>query len=120
MSGSLPEPRVCIFDLDGTLVNSLRDIAESLNSCLDLLGLPTHLVDSYRYMVGEGIPKLCQRAVGASHPHLVQRLGELVTDLYLAEGDATVSVGGVESTTNAVSAERPTLPARLWHSAWML
>ncbi len=82
MSGSLPEPRVCIFDLDGTLVNSLRDIAESLNSCLDLLGLPTHLVDSYRYMVGEGIPKLCQRAVGASHPHLVQRLGELARASY--------------------------------------
>ncbi len=78
----LPEPRACIFDLDGTLVDSLRDIGESLNFCLDLLGLPTHPIDNYRYMVGEGVPRLCQRALGQSHPHLVERLAELVRPVY--------------------------------------
>lgn len=82
MTEPLPAPRLCVFDLDGTLVNSLRDIAESLNRCLDILGLPTHPIERYRYMVGEGVPMLCQRAVGATHPHLVQRLAELARPEY--------------------------------------
>lgn len=75
-------PRLCVFDLDGTLVNSLRDIAEALNECLELLGIPPHPVEHYRYMVGEGVPKLCQRAIGGSHPHLVGRLIELARPRY--------------------------------------
>ncbi|MBN2447458.1 MAG: HAD family hydrolase [Phycisphaerae bacterium] len=75
-------PRACVFDLDGTLVDSLRDIAEALNECLTLLGLPSYPVERYRYMVGEGIPKLAQRAVGATHPHLVARLAELARARY--------------------------------------
>ena len=66
-----------IFDLDGTLVDSLRDIAESLNECIELLGLPTRPVAEFRYMVGEGVPALCQRAIGQAAPHLVPRLIEL-------------------------------------------
>ncbi|RMF85813.1 MAG: hypothetical protein D6744_00750, partial [Planctomycetota bacterium] len=54
-------PNLLVFDLDGTLVDSLRDIADALNECLELLGLPPRPVDDYRYMVGEGVPKLCQR-----------------------------------------------------------
>ena len=75
-------PKACIFDLDGTLVDSLADIAEAFNDCLRLLGLPTHPVSDYRYMVGEGIPKLCERALGDTHPHLVQRLAELARARY--------------------------------------
>lgn len=78
----LPPPRACVFDLDGTLVDSLRDIAESLNACLELLGLPPHPVEAYRYMVGEGVPMLCRRAIGESHPHLVARLAELARARY--------------------------------------
>lgn len=73
---------LCIFDLDGTLVDSLRDIAEALNECLELLALPPHPVDHYRYMVGEGVPELCRRAVGQSHPQLVGRLIELARPRY--------------------------------------
>jgi len=68
--------------LDGTLVDSLRDIAEALNECLELLGLATYPIDSYRYMVGEGVPKLCERALGRSHPHLIDRLIELARPRY--------------------------------------
>lgn len=82
MPEPLPTPRACILDLDGTLVDSLRDIAESLNHCLALLGLPAHDVDRYRYMVGEGVPMLCRRAIGQSHPHLVARLAELARAHY--------------------------------------
>lgn len=82
MPEPLPRPAALIFDLDGTLVDSLRDIAESLNHCLQLLGLPTFPVEDCRYMVGEGVPKLCQRAIGHTHPHLVPRLAELVRAFY--------------------------------------
>jgi phosphoglycolate phosphatase len=79
---SVKPPALCIFDLDGTLVDSLRDIAEALNECLELLGLPSQPIDRYRYMVGEGVPKLCERAVEQTHAHLVNRLAELARPRY--------------------------------------
>jgi phosphoglycolate phosphatase len=82
MPEPLPLPRACVFDLDGTLVDSLRDVAESLNVCLELLGLPTRPIDDYRYLVGEGIPRLCRRAIGDTYPHLVPRLAELARAVY--------------------------------------
>jgi phosphoglycolate phosphatase len=75
-------PSGCIFDLDGTLVDSLRDIAESVNECLALLGLPPRPVQEYRYLVGEGIPTLARRILGNSHPLLVPRLAELARARY--------------------------------------
>ncbi len=82
MPGPLPKPLACVFDLDGTLVDSMRDIAAALNYCLELLGLPAKPVPDYRYMVGEGVPTLCERAIGRTHPHLVQRLAELARPVY--------------------------------------
>lgn len=76
------DPTLCIFDLDGTLVDSLQDIAESLNECLGLLGLPTYPTSSYRYMVGEGVPTLCSRALNGAHPELLDRLIELARARY--------------------------------------
>ena len=75
-------PALCIFDLDGTLIDSLRDIAEALNECLELLGLGPHPIERYRYLVGEGVPKLCERALGQTQPHLVDRLAELARPRY--------------------------------------
>jgi len=82
MPKPLPMPRACVFDLDGTLVDSLCDIAESLNHCLELLGLSTYDLDRCRTMVGEGVPTLCERALGHTHSHLVHRLVELVRPHY--------------------------------------
>lgn len=75
-------PKVVVFDLDGTLVDSLRDIAEACNDCLELLGLPPRPMADFRHLVGDGIPRLCQRAIGATHPHLVDRLVELTRARY--------------------------------------
>jgi phosphoglycolate phosphatase len=79
---ALNKPPGCIFDLDGTLVDSLQDIAESLNECLALLGLPPRPTQDYRYLVGEGIPTLAQRILGSTHPLLVARLTELARARY--------------------------------------
>ena len=53
-----------IFDLDGTLLNTLPDIAGSMNRVLLRFGLPAHPVDAYRLMVGNGARVLTERAVG--------------------------------------------------------
>jgi len=55
--------KLCIFDLDGTLVNSLYDLADAMNYSLKKNGLPTHERDKYRYMVGNGITVLADRAM---------------------------------------------------------
>lgn len=62
-------PRAIIFDLDGTLVDSLSDIAGALNEALQSLELETVESSRVRTWVGDGLPSLCQRAaayVGAT------------------------------------------------------
>ncbi|MBA3003663.1 MAG: HAD family hydrolase [Desulfurivibrio sp.] len=54
-----------LFDLDGTLVDSLADLADSMNRVLTRQGLPCHPVQAYRYFVGDGITNLVQRALPA-------------------------------------------------------
>lgn len=44
-----------MFDLDGTLLNTLEDIAQAMNAALAVLGAPAHPVDSYRNLVGRGL-----------------------------------------------------------------
>lgn len=56
-----------IFDLDGTLLDTLRDLADAANDTLKHFGFPTHPVDKYRYFVGEGLQVLIQRIIPASH-----------------------------------------------------
>lgn len=71
-----------IFDLDGTLIDSLRDLAEATNWGLKQLGLPTHPVEAYRYMVGMGRHELCRRAAGNENEERVDRLSTLMTRHY--------------------------------------
>jgi phosphoglycolate phosphatase len=52
-----------LFDLDGTLLNTLDDLADSTNLALRRLGLPEHPVESYKRFVGDGIDSLIRRAI---------------------------------------------------------
>lgn len=52
-----------IFDLDGTLLNTIDDIADAANSVLFKMGFPTHVTDDYKIMVGEGMRFLALRAL---------------------------------------------------------
>ncbi|HEX9715177.1 MAG TPA: HAD family hydrolase [Desulfurivibrionaceae bacterium] len=54
-----------LFDLDGTLVDSLADLANSMNRVLIRQGFAAHPAQAYRYFVGDGIIKLVQRALPA-------------------------------------------------------
>ena len=55
--------KAVIFDLDGTLLNSLEDIADSANSVLSDHGFPTHKLYDYRMFVGSGLKELMIRAL---------------------------------------------------------
>ena len=53
--------KAAVFDLDGTLVNSLDDLADSANATLRAHSFPVHEVEVYRYFVGNGSRKLIER-----------------------------------------------------------
>jgi phosphoglycolate phosphatase len=52
-----------LFDLDGTLLDTIDDLAESMNSVLEKHGLPQHSVDAYKYFVGEGMEILVRKSI---------------------------------------------------------
>lgn len=54
-----------VFDLDGTLIDSLADLADSMNAVLARGGLPVHPLDAYRRFVGDGVHNLVRRALPA-------------------------------------------------------
>ncbi|MBQ1381401.1 MAG: HAD hydrolase-like protein, partial [Ruminococcus sp.] len=56
--------KMVIFDLDGTLVDSLTDLALNVNKGLRAVGLPEHPVERYRTFVGNGREMLVKRAMG--------------------------------------------------------
>lgn len=56
--------RIVIFDLDGTLLDTLEDLADAVNYALRQYGLPTHALAAVRMMVGNGVRRLMERAVG--------------------------------------------------------
>jgi phosphoglycolate phosphatase len=63
-----------IFDLDGTLLDSLHDIGAAMNHALAAQGLPVHPLADYRRFVGEGVRVLVSRAVPAGHEALHERV----------------------------------------------
>ena len=50
--------KAVIFDLDGTLINSLEDLADSVNLMLSSYDFPQHTLEEYRYFVGNGSRRL--------------------------------------------------------------
>ena len=55
--------KAVIFDLDGTLVDSLADLSDSVNLMLESYGFPPHEMEQYRYFVGNGSKKLMERTL---------------------------------------------------------
>jgi phosphoglycolate phosphatase len=74
--------KLVIFDLDGTLVNSVQDLGVAVNTSLEKMGLPTHDMDKFKYFVGNGIRKLCERALDGNNQHRVDELFTLFNEYY--------------------------------------
>jgi len=63
-----------IFDLDGTLADTLQDITNATNVGLRAVGMPERSPQEVRRFVGDGMPTLALRALGGKHPELVDRV----------------------------------------------
>lgn len=99
--------QACLFDLDGTLVNSLADLAQATNHALNVLGHPTHDTPRYRYFVGDGVAKLLERALpeAARTPETLARARELFDAFYAAHRfDHTAPYDGMLPLLDALAA----------------
>ena len=72
---------LAIFDMDGTILNTLDDMTDSLNVILEKYKLPLHTLDEVRFMVGNGIPKLIERAIpqGRENPDFDMILADFIS-----------------------------------------
>lgn len=66
--------RGVIFDLDGTVADTLETIAAALNDALRSLGLPEHGESAVAMMVGEGVRVLCEKALAPEHAHRIEEV----------------------------------------------
>lgn len=73
--------KAVLFDLDGTLINSLPDISRCMNEALALYNLPGHDEAAYAYMVGNGARILTERAVG-EHQELADDVLKAYSERY--------------------------------------
>ncbi len=67
-----------LFDLDGTLLDTLPDLAYSVNEILSEMGYPVHEVDRYRYFVGDGVETLLRRALPGGERAADEQIGAAV------------------------------------------
>lgn len=74
--------KLAIFDLDGTLINTIADLGTAVNHALSLRGIPGHDMDSYLAMVGRGVRNLVIDALRASLGHTPE---DALTDACLAD-----------------------------------
>lgn len=97
---------IYIFDLDGTLLDTLNDLAAAVNYALRMYGLPEHSIDDVRRFVGNGVRKLMERAVpdGADNP-LFDEVFATFRSYYVAHAqDTTRPYEGIPETLTALKA----------------
>ncbi|MGN0611267.1 MAG: HAD family hydrolase [Ruminiclostridium sp.] len=94
--------KALIFDLDGTLLNTLDDLADSANHILGQLGFPTHSTDKYKYFVGNGIPKLIERCLPADRQDCKEKALSMFVEYYsLHSEDKTAAYDGIPELLSA-------------------
>ena len=95
-----------IFDLDGTLLNTLGDLAASTNYALRQYGMPEHTIDDVRRFVGNGVGKLIERAIpeGLSNPQYEDVLATFRKHYMLHSLDTTAPYPGIESLLHSLRA----------------
>jgi len=82
MTGTEPRPPGVIFDLDGTLADTLQDLTDAVNAAMRWAGLPLHGPEVVRRYVGDGLPTLIRRAAGTDDAVRIQQLIEPFRDYY--------------------------------------
>jgi phosphoglycolate phosphatase len=94
-----------VFDLDGTLADSLPDLANAANFACRRLGLPEHPPEAVKSMIGGGEHKFMERVVGPANQAYVEECLKLYLDYYSRHcGDLTRLYPGVPETLKKLSA----------------
>ena len=96
-----------IFDLDGTLLNTIADLGNAVNQALVQLGLPTWTMEDYRWKVGNGVMKLFERSLPEElrTPIYINKVKDLFTPYYEAHGrDATRPYSGIPELLSSLAA----------------
>ena len=88
----MTDKKAVLFDLDGTLINSLPDISACMNQALQMHGLPIHPIGAYCYFTGDGAVNLTRRAVGEAHAELADAVFQDYRALYAVHCNDTSHV----------------------------
>lgn len=99
--------KMAVFDLDGTLVNSLTDLANSVNRGLLAAGLPAQPVERYRKFVGDGREMMVRRAIaaGGGSEKQLETVVDVFNDVYQRHcNDNTAPYDGCGKMLEALSA----------------
>ena len=99
---------IIIFDLDGTLINTISDLGQACNHALSVCGFPTHKIEDYPRLVGNGVNKLIERALPAEHRNetTVLRLREHFVPYYDEHNcDYTRPYDGIPELLNNLKAQ---------------
>ncbi len=93
-----------VFDLDGTLLNTLNDLAASTNYALRWAGMPEHTVDEVRRFVGNGVKKLMERAIpgGLDNPRFDETYATFRQHYLVHSLDTTEPYPGMMETLKAL------------------
>ena len=81
-----------IFDLDGTLVDSVEGLGVATNQALEELGLPTYDIEAYKNFVGNGIEMLVERALKEENMHYFDRAFPRMMEIYRTRYEEGLSV----------------------------
>jgi phosphoglycolate phosphatase len=105
-----------VFDLDGTLADTLSDLTEAANYACHSLGLPVQLPSAIRAMIGGGERKLIERLVGPEHQDKVDECLKLYLDYYTRHnGEQSRVYPGVVTTLERLERKRlAVLSNKLW------
>lgn len=74
--------KLAIFDLDGTLLNTITDLGKACNFALKEMGFATHPIQAYAYMVGNGVRNLMKKAQQDADDETIDKLLEYFTSYY--------------------------------------